>query len=220
MFKELFGKIRERSLSMLMSDRFEDRYYGCKIKGEVFWHLTDPATGVDESGKLNNIVTLDASILIARFLRGNGTMTPHQSDPSFGILALAIGTGDVGWNPSFPPAATKTQRSLFNEIARKAVASTAFIAADGSVSGVPTNVVDFTFQFSPGEGTGQIVEMSLQGGDVNPNMAIRNPILPPNGAYDPTVNVVGYDTTCNYVTFPAVNKSMTATVVWTWRLTT
>jgi hypothetical protein len=144
--------------------------------------------------------------------------TPHLCGPNFGVYALAVGTGDVGWNLQNPPPATNTQRSLYSELGRKAIATASFIDGDGGISGVPTNVVDFTTTFAESEAVGPIVEMGLIGGDCNTNVSITNPVLPPNGAYDPTVNVVGLDTLVNYLTFPVINKPSTSTLSWTWRL--
>jgi hypothetical protein len=61
--------------------------------------------------------------------------------------------------------------------------------------------------------------MGLLGGDINTNMSITNPILPPNGTYDPTVDMTGKDTLVNYLTFPVINKPATSTLTWVWRLT-
>lgn len=205
------------SVSGIFSVKNGDEYPRYKIRGEVFWKLENTSTGEITKGNIKNIVTLDAGILIARFMKGTGTI--NVSEPDFGILALAVGTGDVGWNPLNPPPANENQRSLFNEIGRKAVSSTNFIDAGGSISGIPTNVVDFNFTFSESEAVGPLTEMGLIGGDLSSNMGITNPVLPPNGPYDATVNVVGKDTLCNYLTFPVINKPPTSTLSWTWRLT-
>jgi hypothetical protein len=219
MIRENFRKAKETirfALHTLLRDDYGGHGYP---KGEVFWEVRDSRTGrVTESGKLN-VVTLDASILIARLMKGTGAAIPHQSEPSFGVFALAVGTGDISWNPLNPPAATNTQRSLFNELARKQIATTNFINQSGGISGVPTNVVDFNTTFAESEAVGVLTEMGLLGGDVNTNMSITNPVLPPNGTYDPTVNLVGLDTLVNYVTFPAISKPPTSTLSWTWRLT-
>jgi hypothetical protein len=189
------------------------------VRGEVFWTMTDTKTGQVTKGHIKNVVTLDASILIARLMKGTGAPVAHQSEPSFGIFALAVGTGDLSWNLQNPPPATNTQRSLWNELARKAIQNTNFINQDGTIAGVPTNIVDFTTTFAESEAVGPIVEMGLLGGDISTNMSIRNPVLPPNGLYDPTVDLVGLDTLVNYLTFPVVNKPATSTLAWTWRLT-
>lgn len=197
-------------IRMAMSILHKDKYEG-KIRGEVFWVMTDHATGEITKGHLPNKVTLDASILIARLLK-------DKSEPDYGIYALAVGTGDISWDPNHPPAATNTQRSLFNELARKAVSSTNFIDSQGNVSGVPTNIVDFTTTFAPGEATGPLTEMGLLGGDIDPILANTNPVLPPNGVYVPTVNTVGKDSLLNFLTFPCINKPALSSISWTWRL--
>lgn len=219
MLRDFFRKAIDHVPSLGMFIRHADTYDGRGVKGEVFWEMKDSVTGAVTRGRLKNVVTLDASVLIARLMKGNGSAVPHQSEPSFGGFALAVGTGDASWNPMNPPSATVTQRSLYNEIARKRAASTSFIKSDGTVSGVPTNVVDFSFTFAESEAVGPLTEMGILGGDVNVNMAIRNPVLPANGTYDPTVNTVGLDSLANYLTFPAINKPATSTLSWVWRLT-
>lgn len=196
-----------------------DKFHHNLITGEIFWTLVDQSGQIMSTGHFKNIVTLDASILIARLMKGAGSSAPHQSETNFGIFALAVGTGDIAWDPNHPPPPTNTQRSLFNELARKSIQSTSFIDSDGNISGVPTNVVDFTTTFGTGEAVGPLTEMGLLGGDIDPNMAITNPILPPNGVRDQTVSLVGRDTLINYTTFGAINKPNTASISWTWRLT-
>jgi hypothetical protein len=211
---DTYRKAKDVQPHLDMGRRTSDTYAG--IRGEIFWTLRDVQTGEETHGHFKNVVTMDASILIARLMRSSAS--PHVSEPNFGVYALAVGAGDVGWNLQNPPPASKTQRSLYNEIGRKAIASSSFIDGNGSVSGIPTNVVDFTTVFSESEAVGPIVEMGLIGGDVSTNMSVRSPVLPPNGAYDPTVNLVGMDTLVNYLTFPVINKPPTSTLSWTWRL--
>ena len=193
-----------------------------KMRGEVFWKLEDKVTGEITKGKVNNVVTLDASILIARLLITAVSPVAHQSEPSFGILALAVGTGYVSWDLQNPPPPTITQRSLWNELGRKQVgyltAPPQFVTSLGVPSPVPTNIIDLTTTFSESEAVGPITEMGLIGGDINSNMAIRNPALPPNGPYDPTINLVGLDTLVNYTTFAVINKPATSMLSMTWRL--
>ena len=218
MIRETFKRVIDSMPTFRMSQILRDRYDGRGIKGEVFWEMRDSVTGAVTKGRLKNVVTLDASVLIARLMKGTGTPVAHLSEPSFGIFGLAVGTGDVSWDPLRPPSPTVSQRSLFNELARKAVSSTSFIDGGGAVSGVPTNVVDFITTIAEAEAVGALTEMGLIGGDVDPSMAIRNPVLPPNGTYDPTVNLVGLDTLVNYLTFPVISKPATATLSWTWRI--
>lgn len=185
-----------------------------RIRGEVFFHLRDAQTGAPlMDWHLKNIITRDMSILVARLLANSG-------EPLSGVAMLAVGTGDVGWDPMNPPAATNTQRSLYAELARKPFASVSFVDGGGAPSAIPTNVVDFTTTFTETEAVGPLVEMGLIGGDVNPNPAVRNPILPPNGPFNPAVDVVGSDQQLNYLTFPVINKPATATLTITWRITT
>jgi hypothetical protein len=192
-----------------LSPKFHDR--APKIKGEVFITMVDAATGVVQERR-HNLVVLDASILIARLMKDN-------AEPPNGCFCLAMGTGDVGWNPMSPPAPTNTQRSLWSELARKTFAETQFVDSTGIPTAVPTNVVDFTTTFSESEAVGPIVEMGLLGGNVSSNLSIRNPVLPPNGAYDPTVDLTTKETLVNYLSFPVINKPATSTLTIVWRLT-
>ncbi len=185
------------------------------IKGEVFWKIHN-GDDVISSGHKCNVVTLDASILIARLLKG--TNSENTSEPRFGIYALAVGTGDAGWNVQSPPSATNTQRSLFNEISRKKIETTRFITQNGAVSNVPTNVVDFTTTFVDSEAAGALTEMGLIGGDISTYMNVTNPVLN-STQYDSTVNTVGKDTLVNYITFPVINKPPTSSFTLSWRLT-
>lgn len=215
MLKEFFKKVKT-SCAASFGFRNEERVGG--LKGEVFWTLTDVRTGEQTKGHIKNIIVMDASILLARLMKGTGNPTAHISEPSFGVFALAVGTGDTSWDPMNPPPATNTQRSLWNELGRKAIQSTSFIDGDGVVSAIPTSVVDFITTFSESEAVGPLTEMGLVGGDISTNMSVVNPVMPPNGPYDPTVDLVGKDTLVNYITFPAINKPATSTLQWVWRL--
>ena len=217
MIKDYFKKTVDFLPKIAFSILHKDRFPG--IRGEIFWEMRCSETGKITRGHIKNVVTLDASILVARLLKGTGVATPNLSEPSFGILALAVGTGDLSWNLQNPPPATNTQRSLYNELARKQIQSTNFITQSGNISGVPTNIVDFTTTFAESEAVGPICEMGLLGGDISTDMSIRNPILPPQGLYDPSIDLVGFDTLVNYKTFSVINKPQTSTISWTWRLT-
>lgn len=217
MLKETLRKVSDGQPQFGMHLRHHD-VAKSMFKGEVFWVLRDSISGKTlESGHLDNIVTLDADILVARLLKCPAVA--NISEPKFGILALAVGTGDVGWDPMNPPAGTNTQRSLYNEIGRKQVAVSNFIDSAGAISGIPTNVVDYTFTFAESEAVGPLTEMGLIGGDLSTNMAVRNPILPPNGIYDPTVDVTGKDMLVTYISFRAINKPANSQLSYTYRLT-
>lgn len=215
MFRERVKKTVESGLTAALALMGSERIR--KVKGEIFWELKDTETGGIEKGHINNIVVLDASILLARLMKS--PVTPNVSEPAFGVFALGVGTGNVSWDILDPPAPTTSQRSLENEIARKQNSSSDFIDGSGNISAIPTNVVDFTTIFSESEAVGALVEMGLLGGDISTNMAVTNPVLPPSGTYDPTVDVTGKDALVNYITFPVINKPATSTLTWTWRLT-
>jgi len=181
-------------------------------KGEVFLTVRDGATGVIQAKRRLNVVTLDASILIARLVKDN-------VEPPKGAYVLAVGTGDSGWNPMAPPAATNTQRALYSEVTRKTFSNTQFINSGGSPVAYPTNIVDFTTTFTESEAVGPLVEMGLIGGNIDTNLSIKNPVSPPAGSYDPTVDLTAYETLINYLTFAVVNKPATSTLEIVWRLT-
>ncbi len=192
------------------ADHFEEKGY--YIRGDVFFKLRDGKTGeLQLERELRNLVVLDASILIARLMKDN-------AEPPHGVFALAVGSGDSGWNPMAPPAPTDTQRSLYSVITRKTFAETQFVDADGVPVAYPTKVVDFTTIYTESEAVGPLVEMGLIGGNISTNLSVRNPVSPPNGTYNPTVDLTDYETLCNFLTFPVINKPSTSTFEVVWRL--
>lgn len=194
------------------TSRYEDDAR-VKIRGDVFITVRDGTTGeVQDYREKRNIVVKDASILIARLVKDN-------SEPPKGAYVLAVGTGDTGWDPMSPPAPTDTQRALYSEITRKTFSTTEFVDAGGVPVAYPTKIVDFTTIFTESEAVGPLVEMGLLGGNISTNLSIKNPVTPPNGTYDPTVDLTAYETMLNYLTFPVVNKPATSTLQIVWRLT-
>lgn len=194
-----------------LNGRYEENL-GCKIRGDVFFKLRDGETGeLQEERCLRNIVTLDASILIARLMK-------DSQEPPHGCFALAIGTGDTGWGIT-PPAPTNTQRSLYAELTRKTFNLTQFIDGGGAPTAIPTNVVDFSTIYTESEAVGPLKEMGILGGNVNSNMSIQNPVTPPNGPYSPSVDLTNFDTLVNYLTFDLISKPATSTLQIIWRLT-
>lgn len=193
------------------ADNFDER--GCGyIRGDVFMDLRDGLSGeLQEHREQRNLIVLDASILIARLMKDN-------SEAPKGIFALAVGTGDAGWDPMNPPAATNTQRALYSEITRKTFASTQFINPSGAPVAYPTKVVDFTTTFTESEAVGPLVEMGLIGGNISSNLAVQNPVSPPNGTYDATVDLTQFETLVNFLTFAVINKPPTSSLTITWRL--
>lgn len=209
---EALPRTNESRFALNLSTRVEEPK-GYYIRGDVFLELRDSTSGeIQEKREHRNIVVKDASILIARLMKDN-------QEPPFGAFGLAVGTGDVGWNPLSPPAATNTQRALYSEISRKTFANTQFIDAGGMPVGLPTNVVDFTTTFSESEAVGPLCEMGILGGNVSTNLAVRNPVSPPNGPYNPSVNLTNFETLVNYLTFPVISKPATSTLTIVWRLT-
>lgn len=209
----------EVGFSLYQSCKQSDNYGGqpggghLGIRGDVFLYLHDGVTGeLLESREHRNLVVKDASILIARLMKDN-------AEPPHGVFALAVGTGDTGWNLQAPPAPTDTQRALYSEISRKTFSSTSFIDAGGLPTSIPTNVVDFECTFVEAEAVGPLVEMGLVGGNINTNLSIKNPVSPPNGAYNATVDLTTRDTLVNYLTFLVINKPATSKFTIVWRLT-
>ncbi len=191
--------------SIFYEDKVQHPY-----EGFLTMELRDQQGNLLDSWTKKNVITKDASILVARLMK-------DPAEPIHGCFALAVGTGDTGWNPMNPPAATNTQRSLYQEISRKVFSTTTFVDSLGAPTALKTNVVDFTATFSESEGVGPLVEMGIIGGRAV--LTPRNPILPPNGTYNDTVDVTSKDILVNYLTFPVINKPGFSTLTFTWRLT-
>ncbi len=209
--------VPQAAVSSAFTIPHEDSYVGsssgCLIRGDVFFLMKDAASGeVQHDSCIRNVVVMDASILIARLMK-------NSSEPPHGIFGLAVGTGDSGWNPLSPPAATNTQRALYAEITRKTFTATEFITASGAPVAYQTRVVDFTTTFTESEAVGPLVEMGLIGGNVSSNLAVRNPVSPANGPYNAAVDLTAYETLCNYLTFNVISKPATSTLSIKWRLT-
>lgn len=213
----MFGKLLKDKISDIKSSVSsvfpmdeEEAYSG--PSGEVFMTLKDPETDeILEERHETNIIVKDFSILLARLCRNN-------LDPNHGVFALAVGTGGNSWDLQSPPAPTDTQRSLYDEIERKDFSDVVYRDDGGATSSIPTDTVDFTTTFAKSEAVGPLVEMGLIGGDVNNNLTTTNPITPPNGPYDQSVDVTGKDMLCNYLTFPVINKPSTAELSIQWRI--
>lgn len=194
-----------------LANRYEDDAR-CKIRGDVFIRVRDGKTGeLQQEREIRNLVVKDASILIARLVKDG-------QEPSKSAFVLAVGTGDVGWDLQAPPSPTDTQRALYSEITRKTFSSTQFVDSGGTPVAYPTNIVDFTTTFTESEAVGPLVEMGLLGGNIDTNLAVKNPVSPPNGPYDDTVDLTNFETMINYLTFLVVNKPATSTLEIVWRL--
>lgn len=208
---EAFNRVANRFFGALRP-RYEEKVQ-VGIRGDVFLTLRDGKSGeVQDHRELRNLIVKDASILVARLMKDN-------VEPTKGVFVLAVGTGDTGWNPLAPPAPTNTQRALYSELTRKTFSQTQFIDAGGVPTAIPTNVVDFSTIYTESEAVGPLVEMGLLGGNISTNLSIKNPVLPPNGPYNPLVDLTTKETMVNYLTFPVISKPATSTLEIVWRLT-
>jgi hypothetical protein len=188
---------------------------GVRCKGRVMFHMVDARSGeVQLDRAQDNVVTLDASLLVAALMK-------DPQEPAHGINMLAVGTGALGpiLNPDAPP---REQRRLNEEIARKPFAETTFRDANGAASAIRTNVVDFTTIYGESEAVGPLNEMGLLS-TISDNTAIinNNPNFAGQGgqAYDPAIDTSQYDMLVNYLTFAVISKPATSILTITWRLT-
>lgn len=205
------ASVMSAAFACRQADSFQEKGYF--IRGDVFMRLRDgKSKELQEEREHRNLVVLDASILIARLMK-------DSAEPPHGLFALAVGTGNSGWDLQNPPAATNTQRALYSEITRKTFATTQFIGEGGVPVAYPTKVVDFTTIFTESEAVGPLVEMGLIGGNVSSNLSVRNPVSPANGSYNTTTDLTNFETLANYLTFLVVNKPATSTLEIVWRLT-
>jgi hypothetical protein len=180
-----------------------------RLRGEVFLEHREGGVLLD-SWHRHNIITLDASILIARLCK-------DPSEPAHGINMLAVGSGATGALLS-PDAPDNRQRKLNAELARKAFTTTVFRDGSGNAVAYPTNIVDFVTTFSEGEAVGPLNEMGLLS-TISSNPSVTNPNPNSFPTRNTTVDLADYDTLVNYLTFPVVSKRSTSTLTWTWRLT-
>lgn len=181
------------------------------MQGEVFIEMRDGSTGeLLHSDHRKNIITLDASILVAMLAR-------DPNSRNYGVYMLAVGTGATGALLS-PDAPDARQRKLNGEIARKAFSSTTFRDGSGNAVAIPTNIVDFTCTFSESEAVGPLNEMGLIS-PISANPLITNPNPNAYPTRDTTVDLSLYDILVNYLSYSVISKPSTATLSITWRLT-
>lgn len=190
-----------------------DEKFGFRFpQGEIWYKVEYPGENKPLTYLGPNVITDDASIFVAR-------LVADPTEPTAGAFALAVGTGDVGWDLQNVPAASATQGSLYSEIDRKQFSTIDFIDAGGLVSAIPTNILDFTVTFSTSEAVGPLVEMGIVCAptDITPPLT-ANPI--PQGSWgDPSVDRRTYDTFLNVRNFNVINKPGTMTLTFVWRVT-
>jgi hypothetical protein len=198
-----------------MGHRYAEVGVLSSAKGRVFFEMRDARTGeLQLEQAVDNVVTLDAGLLVARLMKDN-------TEPNHGINMLGVGTGALGaiLNPDAP---SNEQRRLNNEIARKPFSETTFRDSNGAAVAIPTNVVDFTTIYGESEAVGPLNEMGLLSTISDNTATINNN---PNDAgqggqpYDPTIDVTNYDILVNYLTFSVISKPATSILTITWRLT-
>ena len=180
--------------------------------GQIWYKLERPGETLDFTYLGKNIITNDASILVARLIA-------DPTEPSAGAFALAVGSGDVGWNLQSVPTASATQGSLYVEIDRKQFSAIDFIDGGGSVSAIPTNILDFTTTFSTSEAVGALVEMGIVCApvDITPPL-VSTPIAEGDWG-DAAIDRRIYDTFLNVRNFNVLNKPGTMTLTFVWRVT-
>jgi hypothetical protein len=181
--------------------------------GEVFVEMRDAETGeLVQEWHFKNVITNDASIFVARLVK-------DPAEPSAGAFALAVGTGDVGWDLQNVPAAASSQGSLYNELFRKQFSSIDFIDSGGLTSAIPTNVLDFTCTYAASEAVGALVEMGIVCAPVDTTPPLTaNPIAQVDWN-DPAIDRTAYDTFLNVRNFNVINKPGTMTLTFVWRVT-
>lgn len=211
MFKDTFSRAKDAfrlGMGLLHRDSFET---GTRVKGEVFIEMRDARTGkLLHQDYRKNIITLDASLLVA-------ILTRDPDSRTHGINMLAVGTGATGALLS-PNAPDNRQRKLNAEIQRKPFTSTTFRDGTGTAVAYPTNVVDYTATFGEAEAVGPLTEMGLLS-TISANPSILNPNPDTFPTRTTTVDVSDYDILVNYLTFAVVTKPSTAVLTITWRLT-
>jgi len=183
-----------------MEFQVTDRKYQI-AKGEIFLKMGEnpsyEETVKNPDRHMKNIIVDVCSELIAQWAF-TGTISVI-GDHIPGIMTLAVGTGDIGWDLQNPPAETSAQTLLESELLRKTFALRTYIDGAGDPTVTRTNIVDFTTTFLEAEAVGPLVEMGLFGGV---------------GA---TASNSG--TMINYRVFAVVNKSSTSRLTIVWRLT-
>jgi len=161
-------------------------------RGDIFMTMKHKDGSVEKRKMTNVIVDVASELMAERMKEGDG-------NASNGIMVLAMGTGDPGWDLQNPPIATSSQTQLVNELERKTFNRSYYVDDAGLETPTRTNIVDFEVTYEETEAVGALVEMGLYGGA---------------GSTAP-----GGGTMVNYHTFPVWNKPSTSTLTIVWRLT-
>ena len=188
---------------------------GVKVKGDVFGVLQYEEGREEIVLDKSNVYTLDGGVLAAILFSKNLGQAFTR-----GIDMLAVGTGASGSTAS-PDIADFRQRKINVPLFRKGFSSRLYRNFDGSISSVPTNIVDFTTTFESADAVGALTEMGLMcslsgvsGGSTEFNQI--NEAFPTRTL---TTDITTKDILVNYLTFPVINKPSGAILAITWRLT-
>ena len=186
-----------------------------KVKGDVFGVLQYEDGREEVVLDKSNVYTLDGGILAAILFSRNLGQNFNR-----GIDMLAVGTGASGSSAS-PDIADYRQRKINTPLFRKEFSSILYRNTDGSISNVPTNIVDFTTTFESADAVGALTEMGLMcsfsgtsGGTSEFNQIAD--VFPERLL---TTDITTKDILVNYLTFPVINKPSGAILAITWRLT-
>lgn len=161
-----------------------------KMIGEV-WAVQKFKDGTEikhEIGK--NIIVDNATIIVAQLLK---------NDPVNGLTHLAVGQGNVAWDPMAPPAAVSTQTELESEFYRKVFTSTRYVVMPGGTTSITaTNNIELETTYDYAEAIGAIDEMGLFG--IN------------------ATNTLNSGSMFNARNFSVINKNTNSTLTFTWRI--
>ena len=188
---------------------------GVRVKGDVFGVLQYEDGREEIVLDKSNVYTLDGGILAAVLFSKN-----LGAGFARGIDMLAVGTGASGSSAS-PDIADYRQRNINVPLFRKTFTSRVYRNSDGTISSVPTNIVDFTTTFESADAVGALTEMGLMcslsgvsGGSAEFSQLAD--VFPDRNL---TTDITGSDILVNYLTFPVINKPSGAILAITWRLT-
>ena len=183
---------------------------GYKIAGEVEWRLSDVHGNALKAGRKSNVVTVDASILVAMLVKNTGNPGTSSADKaaSKGVAYLAYGNGN--WTTT-PTASASTTR-LISELGRQSPMNggLSYLANDGTVSTIPTNRIKVQFRIIPNTPV-EIREMGLFGG--NAKSSINGDAYPSDGDLSDSGILM------NYITMDLITVAAGSTLDWSWSLT-
>jgi hypothetical protein len=143
-----------------------------------------------------NLIVNSASTLIAEWANADDNNANHIP----GILYLAVGTGDDGWDRFNPPLPNAGVTQLVHEVYRvkRTPSVLPYVDSLGNNTATPTPIVDYEFSFLSGTVDNILDEMGLFGG-LNASTANSG-------------------TEFNYLTFSAISKPLNSELTIVWRI--